>query len=183
MTARWVFLPVLGAPLAHAPVLRFNLLPQLAQPIDRGRTVRGRRVFGANKTWRGAAVMFAGALGATVALQRFRWYRDRLPEALRDASPAVTGSLLGASVVLGELPNSFLKRQLDIAPGEQRGSLAGIGISLFDQADFVLATWILLRPVFKMSGREAFDAAAVVTAVHLPLNALGYLVGARTSPI
>ena len=84
MTRRWVFLPVLGAPLAHAPVLRFNLLPKLAQPIDGGRTVRGRRVFGANKTWRGAAVMFAGALGATVALERFRWYRERLPEALRD---------------------------------------------------------------------------------------------------
>lgn len=183
MRARWVFLPVLGAPLAHAPVLRFNLLPQLARPIDGARTVRGRRVFGANKTWRGAAVMFAGVLGATVALQRRAWYRERLPLELRDVSPVVTGSLLGAGVVLGELPNSFLKRQLDIAPGEQRGSLAGFAISLFDQADFVLATWLLLRPVFKMSAGDALDAAVVVTAVHLPLNVLGYVVGVRTSPI
>jgi hypothetical protein len=183
MGARWVFLPVLGAPLAHAPVLRFDLLPRLAQPIDGGRTVRSRRVFGANKTWRGAGVMFVGVLGATIALQRVRWYRDRLPAELQDVSSMVTGSLLGASVVLGELPNSFVKRQLDIAPGEQHGSLAGIAISLFDQADFVLVTWLFLSPVFKMSARDALDAAAVVTLVHLPLNVLGYFVGARTSPI
>jgi hypothetical protein len=138
---------------------------------------------GANKTWRGAAVMFAGVLGATVTLQRRPWYRNRLPKELREASPLVTGSLLGASVVLGELPNSFVKRQLDIAPGEQNGSLAGIAISLFDQADFVFATWLLLRPAFRMSAGQALDAAAVVTMVHLPLNVLGYLVGARTSPI
>jgi hypothetical protein len=183
MRTRWVFLPVLGAPLAHAPVLRFNLLPRLARPIDGGWTFRGRRILGDNKTWRGAAVMFTGVLSSTVALDRFRWYRDRLPAEIRDVSPAVTGSLLGASVVLGELPNSFLKRQLDIAPGEHRGSLAGIAISLFDQADFVVATWFLLRPAFKLSVRDAVDAAAVVTAVHLPLNALGYVIGARTSPI
>jgi hypothetical protein len=183
MTPRWVFLPALGAPLAHAPVLRFNLLPRFAQPIDGGRTFRGRRLLGANKTWRGAAVMFTGVLGATLALQRRRWYRKRLPAELRGVSPAVTGSLLGASVVLGELPNSFLKRQLDIAPGEQRGSATGIALSLFDQADFVLAAWLLLRPVFEMSAGQTLDAAAVVTMVHLPINVVGYFLGARTSPI
>jgi CDP-archaeol synthase len=183
MRARSVFLPVLGAALAHAPVLRFNLWPSLAQPIDGGRTFRGRRLLGANKTWRGAGAMFAGVLTATILLHRSRWYRDRLPPELRDVPPALTGSLLGASVVVGELPNSFLKRQLDIAPGEQRGSLSGIAVSLFDQADFVLATWLLLRPVFKMSVGQALDAAAVVTMAHLPINVVGYLLGARTSPI
>jgi CDP-2,3-bis-(O-geranylgeranyl)-sn-glycerol synthase len=183
MSARWVFLPVLGAPLAHAPVLRFNLWPRLARPIDGGRTFRGRRLLGENKTWRGAAVMFAGVMIATIALQRSRRYRVRLPSELQDASPVVTGSLLAASVVVGELPNSFLKRQLDIAPGDQRGSPAGIALSMFDQADFVLATWLLLRPAFKMTAGQALDAAAVVTIVHLPLNVLGYLIGARTSPI
>jgi hypothetical protein len=183
MHARWVFLPALGAPLAHAPVLRFDLLPALARPIDRGRTLRGRRLLGANKTWRGAAVMFAGVLSAAIVLHRWSWYRDRLPGELRDVSPVVTGSLLGASVVLGELPNSFLKRQLDIGPGEQRGSLAGIALSAFDQADFVLATWLLLRPIFKLSAGQVLDSATVVVLVHLPINVIGYLIGARTSPV
>src|SRR2546423_15633907 len=57
MTARWVVLPVFGAHLAHAPVLRFDLLPKLARPIDGAKTFHGRRLFGANKTWRGAAAL------------------------------------------------------------------------------------------------------------------------------
>ena len=72
MRVRWVFLPVLGAALAHAPVLRFDLLRALKQPIDARTTFRGRRLFGDNKTWRGAAAMFSGVFAvasATTSLQ------------------------------------------------------------------------------------------------------------------
>ncbi len=54
-----LFLPLLGSLMLHAPVLRFNLLRCLKQPIDGGRTFRGRRVFGDNKTWRGALAVHA----------------------------------------------------------------------------------------------------------------------------
>ena len=60
MSALWLFLAVLGAPLLHAPVLRWNLLPALARPLDGGRRWRGRRLLGDNKTWRGALCMTAG---------------------------------------------------------------------------------------------------------------------------
>jgi CDP-2,3-bis-(O-geranylgeranyl)-sn-glycerol synthase len=183
MHARLVLLPVFGAHLAHAPVLRFNLLPALARPMDGGRTMRGRRLLGDNKTWRGAAVMFGGALGATAALWRLPSYRSRLPRELRNSRSVVTGSLLGAGVVLGELPNSFLKRQLDIPAGARHRSVAGAALALFDQSDFVFLTWLLLRPAYKLSSRQALDAAAFVTAVHLPVNVIGYLIGARTTPI
>src|SRR3954464_8180587 len=73
----WIFLPVLGMPVAHAPVLRFDLLPWLRRPIS-------RRLFGANKTWRGALVMGGGTMAATVALYRVPEYRRRLPVELAD---------------------------------------------------------------------------------------------------
>ena len=95
----------------------------------------------------------------------------------------IPGSLLGASVVVGELPNSFLKRQLDIAPGARRHTPGGAALSLFDQADFVLASWLFLRPVWRMSARQMLDSVVTVTAVHLPINVLGYAIGARTTPI
>jgi hypothetical protein len=181
LSARWAFLPVLGAPLAHAPVLRSDLLPTLKRPLDGGRTLRGRRLFGDNKTWRGALFMTAGpALGA-IALHRVEWYRRRLPAEVRDANPAVVGALLGLGVFVGELPNSFLKRQLDIPPGGQRRDAAGIAVSLFDQADFAVTSLVLLRPVWHWSARDAAEILAVVTAVHLPLNVVGYAVGARSS--
>jgi hypothetical protein len=61
-----VFVPVLGAFVAHAPVLRFDLLQRLKPPIDGGATFRGRRLFGDNKTWRGALVMSCGIVLATL---------------------------------------------------------------------------------------------------------------------
>jgi hypothetical protein len=183
MRVRWLFLPVVGAALAHAPVLRFDLLRALKQPIDSGTTLRGRRLFGENKTWRGAATMFCGVFAATLLAWRSDWYRRRLPDELQHVRPRTVGALLGGSVVIGELPNSFLKRQLDIVPGGHMRSATGVVISLFDQADFVLAAWLLLRPVYRMSPREVIDASLTVTAVHLPINLIGYALGARSTAI
>jgi CDP-2,3-bis-(O-geranylgeranyl)-sn-glycerol synthase len=177
--ARWVFLPVLGAAALHAPVLRFDLLRAWKRPIDGARTFRGRRLLGDNKTWRGAAVMSAGPLLATTALFRHPGYRERLPDELRHANPLLLGALLGVSTVAGELPNSFAKRQLGIAPGTQ----CNAALSLFDQADFVLAAWLLLRPLYRMSPREVAEVFAIVAAVHVPNNVVGRLLGVRASAL
>ena len=174
-SAGWIFLPALGAPLAHAPVLRWNLMPSLKRPISRW-------LFGENKTWRGALMMTGGTVGATVALHRVPTYRQRLPEPAR-ASPVVLGTLLGGACWLGELPNSFLKRRLGIAPGQQRASPAGVAISIFDQADWVPMAWLLLLPVWAMSVREAAQVFLLVAAIHVPINLIGYAIGARTAAL
>jgi CDP-archaeol synthase len=177
--APWVFLPVLGAPLLHAPVLRFDWLARWKRPLDAGATFRGRRLFGDNKTWRGAAVMSAGPMAATLALLRIPAYRARLPAPLRDTNPALLGAVLGLSTVAGELPNSFLKRQLDIPPGAQRN----LALTTLDQADFVLVAWPLLLPLYRMPPREAAECFAVVAAVHVPINLLGRALGVRRSAL
>ena len=178
-----VLVPVLGAPLAHAPVLRFDLAPALKRPLDGGAKLRGRRLLGDNKTVRGALVMLAGVTAATLALSQWDAYWSRLPEDVRDAGPLLVGSLLGAGTVLGELPNSFLKRRLDIAPGERGRSLPGIALSVWDQVDFVPAIVLLLAPVWLMPLDTFLLALAVVALVHLALNLVGYALGARTAPI
>src|SRR3954452_12198822 len=183
MHARWLFLPVGGAWIAHAPVLRWDLVPSLNRPIDGGRTLRGRRLLGDNKSWRGAAVMGSGVFAATLGLMRSAWYRARLPGQVREMPPARLGALLAFGTVAGELPNSLMKRQLEIAPGAQRGSAAGLALSLLDQGDFVIAIWLLLAPVWRMSPRQALDAFATVAAVHSVVNVIGYAIGARSSAI
>jgi hypothetical protein len=175
MSAGWVFLPAFGAPLAHAPVLRFDLAPALRRPIS-------RRAFGANKTWRGAAMMHGGTFAAALALHRVPAYRQRLPTAVDEAGPVVVGSLLGLAIWLGELPNSFVKRRLGIAPGTQRPSAAGLAFSIYDQADWVPVAALLLRPVWRMSAREVAQVFALVAAIHVPVNLVGYAIGARTAP-
>jgi hypothetical protein len=85
--------------------------------------------------------------------------------------------------VLGELPNSFLKRRLGIAPGAHRRSGAGLALAVWDQADFVPVTWVLLRPIWRMPAREALASFGIVAAIHVPINLVGYAIGARTSPL
>ena len=174
-----VFLPVLGAYLAHAPVLRYDLLRSLKRPLDGGRTFRGGRLLGENKTWRGAIVMFAGTFAMAIVLTRFAWYRDALPDEVASVSPAVFGALVGLGTVAGELPNSFLKRQLGIAPGGQRRSAAGLAISIFDQADIVIGIWICLLPIWAMSVGQAALAFAVFAVFHLSVSVVGVAIGAR----
>ncbi len=179
----WLFLPVLGAPLLHAPVLTFDWLQSLRRPLDGGRTWRGKRLFGDNKTWRGALVMATGVLLATLALWPLDAWRDELPRAVRDAGPLVIGLLLALGTVLAELPNSFLKRRLGIAPGTQRRSPTGWALTLVDQADIVLGIYLACLPVWAMPIGTLAAGIAVVTVVHLVLNVAGYALGARTAPI
>jgi hypothetical protein len=181
MSALWVFVPVLGAAIAHAPVLTFDLLKPLKRPLDLGATVRGRRIFGDNKTWRGALFMTGGVVAAAALLSLWPWYWHHLPDEIQDAGPWLYGLLLGLGVVLGELPNSFIKRQFDIAPGAQRRGPAGVLISIYDQADFVPVVWLLLLPIWTMSVTQAAIVFAVVAAVHMVINAIAYAIGARRS--
>ena len=167
---------MLGGALVHAPVLRFDLAPALKRPLS-------ARLFGANKTVRGAIAMSSGTAAATLALHRLPAYRERLPAELRAAGPLPHGVLLGAAVVLGELPNSALKRRIGIAPGERAGSPLGVALAIHDQADFVLGAWPLLAPIWRMRPSEVAEAFALVAGAHMAVNLAGYALGARTSPL
>jgi hypothetical protein len=159
---------VLGAVVLHAPVLRYDLLKRLKRPIS-------DRLFGSNKTWRGALVMFTGVFVATGVF----W--PLMPDEL-DSWP-LAGALIGAGTVLGELPNSFLKRRLGIGPGERRVTPGGVALVVYDQADFVPAIAIALLPVWTMPLDTLVLGFVAVAAVHFGVNVVGYAIGAREQPI
>jgi CDP-diacylglycerol--serine O-phosphatidyltransferase len=171
-----VFVPVLGAPLLHAPVLARDLLPELKRPLS-------SRLFGANKTWRGALFMTGGVIVAALLLSLWPAYWDALPDGIRDAGPPLFGLLLGLGIVLGELPNSALKRRAGIAPGAQARGARRVFFTVLDQGDLVLGAWVLLLPIWVMAPWQAAVAFAVVSAIHLVLNVIGHRIGARTAPI
>lgn len=68
--ALYLFLPLLVAAALSGVVLRYNLWACLKRPIDGGMTVRGRRLFSDNKTWRGVVCAVLGCL-ITVIVQRY----------------------------------------------------------------------------------------------------------------
>lgn len=152
----------------HAPVLKFDLLRPLKRPIS-------NRLFGANKTWRGALVMWTGVFLATAVF----W--PLLPDGL-DSWP-VAGALIGAGTVLGELPNSFTKRRLGIAPGARRLTPGGLALVVYDQADFVPGIALALLPVWAMPLDTLVIGFVAVALVHFGVNVVGYAIGAREQPI
>src|SRR5688500_1774371 len=99
--------------LASASSWRFGA------PIDAGRTFRGRRLLGDNKTWRGLVVMVpATSLSfALVAVLAQETAVGVMLWPVPASADAAAGLLAGLGFMARELPNSFTKRQLSIPAG------------------------------------------------------------------
>ncbi|EWY41750.1 CDP-diglyceride synthetase [Skermanella stibiiresistens SB22] len=93
--------------------------------------------------------------------------------------PAVYGLLYGLGYSLFELPNSFLKRQRDIRPG-QAGALPHV---LLDQADSVFGCLLMLYPFSRMSFTFVLAGVVFFTALHLAANYLLFLCKLRSEPL
>ena len=179
--AMYLFLPLLCGAAVSGIVLRYNLWPYLVRPIDGGVTFRGRRLFGDNKTWRGMACSLLGCL-MMVAAQKYA-IGDRADTlALIDYSQVsvfALGTALGLAAILGELPNSFLKRQLGIPPGDNaRGPLRSV-FYILDQVDLLMAVWPVLLFWLRPEWSFVLVSIAVVFSVHQLVSIVGYAIGAR----
>lgn len=120
LEATYLIAPLLVAGAVHAPVIKLNLLPWLARPLDFGRTLNGIPIFGSNKTWRGPLVMSTVAV-LVVLLQSELYALEPFRTVSIVNYPGTSwlalGLALGLSYSLFELPNSFVKRRLGIPPG------------------------------------------------------------------
>jgi hypothetical protein len=148
----WLAVPVIVSGLVHLAVMKLDLFPGLrAMPIDGGATFRGRRVFGDNKTWRGAVVTIATVTASAWALAGLNDCCIHLPTLvpLAELHPAAWGCLLGTGYIVGELPNSFAKRQLDIGPGASGQGFAGRVFWVVDQLDSLAGMLLFVWPVWR----------------------------------
>ncbi|HEX7670989.1 MAG TPA: CDP-archaeol synthase [Polyangiaceae bacterium] len=179
--ALYLFCPLIVASGISAVVIRFDLLSALRRPIDGGRTIRGRRVFGNSKTWRGVAVAVAGCV-LTVGLQKYLRVEalDRIALVdYRRVNPLIFGAAMGAGAMLGELPNSFVKRRLGIAPGGTRPGIRGVVLYLWDQLDLLTTAWPSVCFWVHPTPAVVVMSAALGLCLHPAISLVGYLVGAR----
>jgi CDP-2,3-bis-(O-geranylgeranyl)-sn-glycerol synthase len=123
-----------------------------AIPLDGGRTWRGRRVLGDNKTLRGFVVMVpatAVVFAVLAAASGNPAHAGLWP--LGAGAYAALGAWAGLGFMAGELPNSFVKRQLDIAPGcatiHRRGAIGQLLADRADSAVGALAAVALVVPM------------------------------------
>jgi len=98
----------------------------------------------------------------------------------QDVNVALFGTAMGAGAMLGELPNSFVKRQLGITPGQTGRGLARGLFYVWDQVD-VLSSWVFVSCWVRPTFRLVATSFALVLALHPLVALIGYVVGARKS--
>jgi len=178
----WMVAPVLIAGFGQVLVLKTGLLPGLAVPLDRGVHWRGKPLLGPRKTWRGVIIMTTlSALVATAqaeAARRSRRLRAFSPFDYDRINPALLGVALGLGYCLAELPNSFVKRRLDIAPAGRADRFAWLQY-LVDQSDSVAGCLVALRFFYKPSRLETGLAFTTGVVLHVGVDQLMHALGVK----
>ncbi len=154
-----------------------------AEPLDAGLTYRGRRLFGANKTVRGFVVMVPAAAAAFALL-------SSLPAPLVDGlwplTPgqyAALGAWAGFGFMAGELPNSFVKRQLDIPPGAAAASPLGAACQfLVDRLDSGVGMLIAVSLVVPTPWTTWAAVLLVGPFIHWSFSVVMFRLGIKPRP-
>ena len=159
--------PLFFGLLTHGLCIRFGALRPLTRPIS-------TRLFGANKTYRGLACV---ALGTAVGFVLIR------PSLLPMEAPglALVGLCVGAAAMAAELPNSFLKRRLGIAPGSQASGARGVAFHVLDQVDMAFGAWAVLVWLVTPTWARLAGSLATVYVGHQLISVAGYWLGMRKS--
>lgn len=176
-----LFGPLFAGLVFHGLCIKFGWLRAAAVRIDRGAMVRQRPLFGANKTYRG---VLAVALGSAAGYSLQSLAPALQPPVLRTLSPiglASFGFVMGAAAMVSELVNSFLKRQLDIAPGAAGGGGGTLFFYVFDQVDVLLGAWLVAWPWVPPTLSLVLWSVVFVLVVHQVISVLGAMLGMRAS--
>jgi len=163
------FLP---AGVANATPVIANKIPLVnkwATPVDFGLSLRGKRLLGDNKTWRGifTATLLAGVTG---------WLL--YPLVTNDQSRgAVFGLslLMGFGAMLGDSVESFIKRKRNVP--------AGHSWFPFDQIDYIIGGLVLVAPFADISAKTLGLIFVTYFTLHLASAYFAYLIGLKDRPI
>lgn len=154
--------------------------------MDFGKTLRGRRVLGDGKTWRG----FIGGASAGILLGLLQIALTRSLELGEEWSHGELSSAfvivlcLGLGSMMGDSIGSFIKRRLGVNRGTKAPGL--------DQYNFLLGA-ILLVIIFQfgwfdshfIEGNAIWALVAllvVVPLLHRGVNIIGYKMGKKNVP-
>jgi CDP-diglyceride synthetase len=173
-------LPIIPGGILNMAFVKTRFLQSLSKPLDGGLVLSdGKRLFGANKTWKGVIGMIVFTALCTIVLNIFpdQSTAFRSGRSLNDIPyEGLYGASLGLAYVLAELPNSFIKRRLDIAPGKNATGIKGILFTIIDQADSIIGGAIVISIYTPMSTYHFWQLVLAASAIHYAVNVLLYFV-------
>ena len=159
-----------------APAYIANAVPVIfggGFPLDAGKLFwDGKPIFGSNKTIRG---LIAGLLLGTLAgfVLSGLYQLEGFPNFLFQYDVSL-GFMLSLGALTGDLLHSFVKRRLDISPGSP--------LPVADQLDFALGALLFSVVVYPPSWLAAVIILIATAPIHLLMNSLAYLIGAKKTP-
>lgn len=159
---------------------------RFAWPLDGGATWRGRRLFGDNKTARGFIVMVPATGAAFALMGGLLASSNGGPLAvwpLTTSEYFLLGLWAGIGFMVGELPNSCLKRQLAVPPGQAApGRVSRWAFALLDRIDSAVGMMIALALVVPMSAAAWLYMLTIGPVVHGLFSLLVFQLGGKTRP-
>ena len=182
--ACFVLLAFVFAGLAQTAWFASPASARFSQPLDGELTFRGRRLCGDNKTIRGFIVMVPAAAAAFALLANLTG--DPAAIGLWPLSLpgyAMAGTVAGIGFMAAELPNSFLKRQLDISPGEApQGNVAAACHFLIDRLDSGVGMLLALGLLVPVPWVTVATVLTVGPFIHWSFSVLMFRLGVKGRP-
>lgn len=180
-------LPTIIAGIFNMIFCKLSILKKLQYPIDGNKNfIDGKRIFGDNKTWKGllgyivfniCTSILWGLICNSVNLNSYNFFYVYHENTV--VYNLLIGLLLGLSYSLFELPNSFLKRRLDIEPGKTTKGFKKIFFIVLDQADSIFGCCLVVAIFYKMSFGFYLLYVLIGTVTHIVLNILLYFMKLR----
>ncbi len=130
--------------------------------MDFGRSWRGKRIFGAHKTWRG---LFFGTVAAMITIQLQQSFDFNIAQ-YTGTNILLIGFLLGFGALMGDAVKSFFKRRANVKPGKQWIP--------WDQIDWVLGSLLFFHFYQPVSLTALIIALLLFGLLHPVVNMIGY---------
>lgn len=180
-------LPVILSGILNMVFTKTRFYARHHSPMDRGFCLPdGKRLFGDNKSWTGFVSMIVLCTltqllcGGLIQLLGWEGYNDFYRvHANTPGYNLLIGALTGFVYMICELPNSFIKRRLDIAPGKTKKSPLGVLFFLIDQIDSLLGVMLVIVLFARLTALDYLEYLLVGGLTHAFLNVSLYLLKIR----
>ena len=164
-----------------------KILNKLKKPMDFNKKfIDKKRIFGDNKTWKGfigylifnivLSILF-GIIWKLCNLEHLNFFYKYHNNTI--LFNLLIGFLLGLFYALFELPNSFLKRRLNITPGKTIKGFKKVFFIILDQADSVFGVALVLWFFYPLGIKLYLLYILIGTVTHLLINMLLYFLKLR----
>lgn len=161
---------LLPAAFANMAPVFYKKVRFLNYPVDFNSKIRGKEIFGKNKTWRG--VFFGIVLSIVIVfvereLYVYGYFTNISVIDYGETSFLLLGFLLGLGAAFGDLAESFIKRRFSFSPGES--------LYFFDQTDWIIGSFIFSLFVFTPKLELVLVSLLLFFGLHVLVKHIGYM--------